>query len=117
MPRRGSRAQLVHLLADLDARAWREVYGDRYVYPQDFYESYRRCSIAELWELAVSLTPNRRGRPKSWRSRSRYQALVAKVDRVLARNVHLSVRSACSIVANRARTSPEMLRKLYRAKR
>jgi hypothetical protein len=116
MPRRGSRAQLIHLLAKV--RAWQlaEVYGYHH-HAAELYEDFAQCSLAELREWASGLEPDRRGRPKSWRSQSRYQPLLAEVDVVLARNVGMSVRSACAIVARKARVSSEMLRKLYRARR
>jgi hypothetical protein len=109
MPRRGSRAQLIHMLADLDARMWREVYGVHHVYPQDFYDSYRACHLEELRGWAGELRPHHRGRPRGWRDD---EALRVEIDR-LRRQGH-SVRNACRLQARKTGVSVDAIRDRYR---
>ena len=112
MPRRSSRAQLIHLLADEYATIYRHVYGDHRAYPQDFYERFTWFSDEELKEYAAAagLTPRRRGRSK----RKSYLSDAALFEEVnLLRKRH-SERRACEIVAHRYRTNAIALRMRYR---
>jgi hypothetical protein len=113
MPRRGSRSQLIHLLARSRAHAIREVYGDR-VHPAELYEDFAPYGRGDLEEWARGIEPARRGRPKRG---SRYATLIAKVDEVLRSGLRKTERGACLYVARNARVSVDMLRKAYRAKR
>ena len=117
MPRTGSRAQLVHLLADWYAAVIREVHGEPRAYPHDFYEDFQRLSTAELKELAAGLKSKPRGRPRSALRRSRYSALTAQVDEALKSGKRKSDRGACQYVAAKAGVSAETLRKLLRSVR
>ena len=111
MPRRDSRAQLVHLLSRDDALTYALMHGPA-IPPAAFYDNYRRYSISELREMAADLAPRRRGRPKR---RSRYADLSNDVDEVLRSGRRKSERGACSYVADKAGVSAEMLRKIRRA--
>ena len=117
MPRRGSRPQLVYLLADFDAWCEREVLGNHHAGPGDFYNRYSDYSLAELKELARTLSPRKPGRPKSPYSRSRYENLRREVDELRSRRKAISERRACQIVAARADASAAMLRKHCRSRR
>jgi hypothetical protein len=116
MPRTGSRAQLVHMLADGYAAALREVYGEPRAYPRDFYDDFQRLSTAELKELAAGLKPNPRGRPRSAVRRSRHSSLLAQVEAVLTSGKRRSVRGACQYVGAKAGVPAETLRKLRRVR-
>ena len=116
MPRHGSRAWLVHQLADLEAYAIREVYGEHRVYPEDLYDHYSHLDLDELKEAASGLNPPVRGRPKGSR---RYDwvfnaKLVREVERLRSRH---SERGACEIVARLWRVDPKALRMRYRRAR
>jgi hypothetical protein len=115
MPRRGSRAQLIHMLADLDAWMHREVCGDHHVYPQDFYDHYRNWNLDELRDWARQLRPRHRGRPRRWSDAIDDEALSAEIDRLRRQGRH-SVRNACRLLARRAqgRVSENAIRDRYR---
>src|SRR5262245_9832648 len=115
MPRRGSRAQLIHMLADAQAFAYREVYGDR-AYPQDFYDDFQHLGTAELRELAAGISARGRGRPKGWWGRkhsSIYARLFPAIDEAL-RSGKRTERGACQFVAQSAGVCPDTLRTKYR---
>jgi hypothetical protein len=64
MPRRGSKAQLVHLLASEDRRVWRDEM-DAACAPPVGDDFYARDSHSELKDLAkrLGIKPGKRGRP------------------------------------------------------
>lgn len=107
MPRRGSRAWLVHLLAEGRAFAIGEVYGE-HLHPAELYENFRHYSRHELEEMAVGITSRKPGRPRQhWAD----AGLVAEVNRRLRRH---SERRACELVARLWGMNPRALRMRYR---
>ena len=109
MPRRGSRAQRIHLLADLKAVAYREVTGVQ-ACPEDFYDHYSHTSLRLLREWAADIPPRSRGRQKGYSGH--HAKLTAEVDRLRERG-HTE-RSACAIIARQRRAKLNALRMRYR---
>lgn len=109
MPRHGSRAQLIHILAREDALnySWAHGHGP----PQAaFHDGYWNYSHAELEALVADahLAPRRRGRPKKFWTDAE---LIAEVNR--RRSQH-SERRACELVARSLGLKPLPLRMRYR---
>lgn len=117
MPRRGSRAQLIHLLADHEAAIRRDLLGEPRTYAQDFYEGFQTLTTAELQDLASNLAAASRGRRAGTLRLSRYTSLIADVDAILKAGKRKSERGACGYVAAKAGVSAETLRKLRRSVR
>lgn len=111
MPRRGSRAQLIHLLAKDEAGAIAAVYGDA-VHPADLYDKYGGYSRGDLQKWAAGIGPPKRGRPRRWLEDADAR-IVAAVNRV-CRERGYTERSACAAVARRWKVSGSVLRMRYR---
>lgn len=113
MPRQGSRAQLIHILAADEAITHAFYYGERLLPAAAFYETYQNYSTAALRELLAEygLSPKTPGRPKR-RARKSYDAeLLAVVE---AHRGRLSERSAIELVARARRVHPDALRMRFR---
>lgn len=114
MPRRNSKSALIHRLAREDALNYAFMHGPM-PHPGEFYEMYFPYSQAELAGLAETIEPRKPGRPKTYRSRSRYLPLIVRVHEVQNRRPELSERRACQIVADKFGVSAAMLRKFLRS--
>ena len=81
MPSRGSKAQLIHLLASDYSRVLDAALGET-VHPAEFYDSYSYHTKEELAELAAGLRPRSPGRPPRG---SKFDGLPLKVDDLCSR--------------------------------
>jgi hypothetical protein len=107
LPRTGSRAQLIHILAKDLARTHTACFGD-YHPPALFYEEFARRKTQDLVDLAKEIGgPSRRGRPR----RSLSKVPIGEIDALRSSK---SERSAIRIVASRLRIKESALRKRYR---
>ena len=108
MSRRGSKDQLIHLLAVSEAYALREVYDFR-LHPAELYEQYRPFSTAELKEWAAGIQARRRGRPRG--PALTKTTLTDDVLRDVAKRLpRHSERRACELSARKHGMNPDALR-------
>jgi hypothetical protein len=77
MPRSGSKAQLIHLLADSYAYAMSEVYGE-HLPPSAYYELFQGYDRKLLEDSAANLEPSKVGRPR------RASSLVDNIDTLMS---------------------------------
>jgi hypothetical protein len=97
MPRRDSRARLIHQLADHEAFILAETHS-QFFRPAALYDNYRHFTHDQLKKMAAGMRPRARGRPEKWTKLFDDGKLTSRVKNVV-RNHRLTISAACRAIA------------------